>query len=586
MKLRPFLWLSFLAHSLFVASVEGQSPTSRPLVQDFAAYVDEIVDLSDQPEQDRSDDQPAKVDQQGMDSESDLELPIRSDSVADEGQPSDELAQPGTRNANALTLADVIASLYRSYPEIARARLERDRTNGEITSAYGAFDTKLHAHTISEPTGFYENYRHGIGAARQTWWGGYVAAGYRVGRDDFQPWYKERQTDEGGEFKIAWSQSLLQGRAIDANRVAVFQASLSRQTADPLVQQAILESADQAASLYWEWVYAGAVLQAQHELLDLAEKRNKQFEVGVKAGKFAEIDLILNQQLVAERRAKSLEAEQKFQANAFKLGLYLRNDNGQPLVPEVAWLPNRFPIVAEPRQANLQQDLDDALARRPELRILQLEIQRLQVERQLYCNDMLPQLDLITEASQDIGAPATSADDKGQFELILGLQAEVPIQRRKSRGKAQATLAKIAQTNQKLRLYRDKIAADLQTSYARLTLAAQIVEQAEISLRAAFDSLDRYRFAFEKGKIDLIYLNLLETKANETEIKLVEAQRNWFQALAATQFVLGLDPLDQAIAISQLAISDRPGPGRLPRKGDLEEEQLQRDWKLHDKVDR
>ena len=93
---------------------------------------------------------------------------------------------------------------------------------------------------------------------RQTWWGGYLSAGYRIGRGDFQPWYKERETDKSGEFKVGWIQPLLRGKAIDLNRVAVFQASLARQASQPVLQQAILDSAQEATEAYWKWVTAGS----------------------------------------------------------------------------------------------------------------------------------------------------------------------------------------------------------------------------------------------------------------------------------------------------------------------------------------
>jgi len=482
-----------------------------------------------------------------------------------------------------LSLADVIASLYRSYPEIMRARQQPQIANGDLIQAYGSFDTKLYAETINEPTGFYENYRHGIGVARNTWWGGYVAAGYRIGRDDFQPWYKERQTDEGGEFKVSMIAPLLQGRAIDANRVGVFQASLSVRAADPMIQRAILDYARDATLVYWDWVAAGAILEAQRELLKLAEQRNEQFEVGVKAGKFAEIDLILNQQLVAERTVKVLETEQKYRATAFKLSLYLRDEFGQPIVPSEAWLPRHFPIT-EPPTGDYQRDLAAALARRPEPRLLELERQAVELERRLACNQLMPRLDFIAEASQDVGAPASSADDKGEFELVIGLQGDVPIQRRKARGKIQSTTAKMAQISEKLRLQRDKIGTELLTAFNALVLAEQMVEQGEVSLRAAYETLQRYRFAFDRGKIDLIYLNLLESKANETEIKLVESQRFWFASLAELQVALGLDPLDQAMGVSSLPESRRPGPERLSAPIDVEEQVLDKDWEIHSKA--
>ena len=475
-----------------------------------------------------------------------------------------------------LKLADVLASLYRAYPDIQRARQLRPLAGGELLSAYGAYDTKFNAHSLSEPTGFYENYRSGLGLARQTWWGGYLSAGYRIGRGFYQPWYKERQTDDAGEFKLSAAQPLLQGRAIDPQRVAVFQASLQQQAAEPQFQQAILSISSEAIEVYWEWVAAGAVLQAQQELLDLAVKRGKQFEVGVEAGKFATINLVLNQQLIAERSALRLKAQQKFQATAFKLGLYLRDESGRPLVPAQSWLPTQFPVIKQQTEFDFNADLAAALGRRPEPQILQYELRQVQWDRRLATNELLPRFDFVTEASQDMGEPATKSDDKGEFELMIGFQSEVPIQRRKARGKIQSTSAKMIQINEKLRLVRDKIATDLQIAQNQLMLAQQIVEQSELSLRAALDTLARYQIGFEKGYIDLIYLNLLETKANETEIKLVEAQRDWFTALGAMQIALGLDPLDQAVVVSSLPASEMPGPGNLPEVEAFDDQEIER----------
>ncbi|MEZ6135496.1 MAG: TolC family protein [Pirellulaceae bacterium] len=453
-----------------------------------------------------------------------------------------------------LLLADVIASVYQAYPKIAEMRLARTVANGQLVEAYGAYDTKLQGYTLSEPTGFYRNYRHGLGLARQTWWGGYLSAGYRIGRGDFQPWYKERETNEGGEFKLAAGIPLLQGRAIDAQRVAVFQATLAEQAAEPQIREAILSASREASLSYWDWLAAGRVLQAQRELLELAETRGEQFKVGVEAGKFPEVDLIFNDQMIAERRGKVLESEQKFRATSFKLALYLRDAGGQPLVPADAWRPIVFPVIEPLPASDFQVDLAAAIGRRPEPQSLLYEQRQIQLEQQLARNNLLPQLDVIAEASQDVGFPASSSNDKGQFELFVGVQGEVPLQRRKPRGKIQSTAGKMAQIDQKLRLLRDKIGTELLTAYNSLSLSAQSVEQAARGLEAARETLSRYRFAFDAGsqKVDLLYINLLESKLNESEIKLVDAQRVWFTALADMQAALGLDPLDQAVEISSL----------------------------------
>ncbi len=482
---------------------------------------------------------------------------------------------------DSLVLADVVASVYRSYPDIIQAREQPSVAAGKLLSTYGAYDTKLSTFSYSEPTGFYRNYRNGIQLARQTWWGGYVSAGYRIGRGYYQPWYKERETNDGGEFKTLLVQPLLRGRAIDPQRVAVFQADLDRRTAPPIIQRVILDVSRDAIGQYWNWVAAGGVREAQQELLELAQTRGEQYEAGFAAGKFAEIDVILNKQLIAERASNLLEAEKKFRAAAFKLSLYLRDAEGRPLVPDAAWLPQRFPAIEPLPPRDFADDLAAALRQRPEPQILQYEITAVQLDRQLAENQMLPQFDLIAEASQDVGAPASPKNDKGPFELVVGFAGEVPIQRRKARGEIQSTSAKIIQTTEKLRLVTDKIAMELQTAYNTLTLSAEIVEQSNSALESAVETLDRYRFAFERGKVDLIYLNLLETKTNQTEIKLIEAQRSWFDALSELQIVMGLDPLDQAIGVSTMPPSPLPGPGHLPHSERVRPETMEEDWRRH-----
>ncbi|MFN9912269.1 MAG: transporter, partial [Pirellulaceae bacterium] len=152
-----------------------------------------------------------------------------------------------------LKLSDVVASVYRAFPLIEQARLQQGVAAGEQLSAWGAYDLKAEGYSLNQPFGYYETYRQGLGVARQLWWGGYLGAGYRLGRGTFEQWYKERETDDGGEFKLAVIQPLLQGRAIDSQRVELFQANLRRQAVTPEIQTSLLGSALDAVEAYWSW---------------------------------------------------------------------------------------------------------------------------------------------------------------------------------------------------------------------------------------------------------------------------------------------------------------------------------------------
>lgn len=464
-----------------------------------------------------------------------------------------ETILPGQRDRDPelpapLTLADVIASTLRSFPEIDAARAQRRLTDGDLLASYGTYDTKLSAYSLNAPLGFFETYENGLGVARQTWWGTQIKAGYRIGRGTFKPWFLERQTDDAGEFSVEVKRPILAGRAIDGGRVAVFQATLARAAADPMITQQILQTSSEAAFAYWDWVGAGAILKAQSQLRELAELRAEQLAAGVEAGKFAEIDTILNAQLLAERQRNEVQALRKLQTTAIKLSLYVRDENGNPMVPPKPWLPLEFPEIELPPMQT-ETLLVDALGRRPEITLLDLERDSVTWDRRLATNQLLPTLDFVSKASQDMGEASTSSDNKQPFELSLGVTSEVPYQRRKARGKIRATDAKLFQIEQKTRLTQDKIANEVAAAVATLRLNDEIVDVALVSYQNAIESLDRFRFAFERGKIDLLYLNLIETKAFEDLTKLIKARAELLQALASLQVTIGLDPIDSAVLL-------------------------------------
>ncbi len=460
-------------------------------------------------------------------------------------------AQIGLDNPS-LALSDVIASVYRAFPVIEQARLQANVAGGDQLAAWGAYDTKLLGYTLNRPIGFYETYRQGLGAVRQLWWGGYLSAGYRLGRGSFEPWYKERETNDGGEFSIGLVQPLLQGRAIDPQRVELFQANLRRQAVDPQVQTDLLLASLDATYAYWTWLGAGVILRSQIQLLALAEVRGEQLKQLILAKVGKQIDVVVNNQLIAERRGKVAEAELKYWQASAKLSLYLRDEVGNPIVPSPVWLPGEFSPVFELPNISFDQDYADALSRRPELKLIEFEIQQIRWDVQLACNQLLPQVDFTVQGSQDSGAPASSLRDKSPFELEAGLVGEVPYQRRKARGKIQASQGKIAILEQKRRFQQDKIAVELQASHAELNTTLETIRQAEVAFQASQEALKAYRFAFERGQVDLVFLNLVEPKVTENEIKLVEQKQKWFYALAAKQTALGLDPLEQALKIEPL----------------------------------
>lgn len=451
------------------------------------------------------------------------------------------VAEPG-QGASQLTLDAVIHSVYESYPLLQAALYLRNIAQGETIAAQGAFDLKLKGSSENGPNGYYQTYRQNIGVAQPLYGGGEVFAGYRIGRGDFQPWYLERQTNDGGEFKAGIGVPLLQNVDIDPRRAALWQAQYGRYLAEPDIQAQLIDFVRAASYAYWEWVAAGENYRIAEYVLNLAVDRTGRIEDQVTAGLIDPPELTDNLRLVAERRAKLAEATRKLDQCAVKLSLYRRDAQGRPQVPSRELLP-KFPPPPPLSSNSLEGEIAVALEQRPELKALDWQRRQLEVEYAQADNQTLPNLDAVVAGSQDVGEPTSKKRDKSQFELEAGLFLDVPIQRRKARGKMTVVEGKLAQLSAKRRLVGDKIAVDVEAARIGLEFALKQVEEATAAVRMAEELASRERRNLELGLSDVLKVTLREQYAAESALKAIDALLVYYQSLADYRAALGMDRL-------------------------------------------
>ncbi|QDT35926.1 TolC family protein [Stratiformator vulcanicus] len=447
----------------------------------------------------------------------------------------------GEQSESTLNLEEVVASVYHTYPMIRAARFGRNVAAGANLAAAGEFDLKLKAASENMPLGFYKNYRQHIGLVQPLFTGGEAFAGYRTGRGFFQPWYKERQTDDGGEFKAGLAAPLLRNREIDDRRAELWRTQYDQLIVEPEIHAELVGSVQEASYAYWYWVATGEKYKIAVNVLKLADDRTDQLRRQVEEGLLDPPVLIDNLRLVSEREVKRADAERKLQQAAVKLSIFLRDEIGMPIVlgPEAAPIfPEPKPIDAE----NVILDQEVALRQRPELEILRLTRRQLNVDMAQAQNDFQPNLDTMVVGSQDVGLQASrSIDDKGDFELEAGLFFDLPLQRRKARGKMAAIEGKMAQLSAKQQLVADKVVADVRAAYAGLISAYEQVEQAQDAVEYAERLAQIERRNFELGLSDLLKVTLREQYAFEIAEKAVDALLLYYLAAADLRAALAAD---------------------------------------------
>ena len=478
-----------------------------------------------------------------------LPLPRRADREAKPGvvppaPPKDLPTLSGSPRSvgGPLALDEVLSSVERNYPLLRAIEQERVIAGGRLVSAMGAFDFNLMTGVEGQGT-TYDNLRSGVGLSQGLPFGGIgVFAGYRNGYGDFTTYNLGQKTADGGEFRTGLSIPLLKDRAIDRPRAAIQQARLDVALAEPVIERQRLDFQRAAARTYWNWVAAGQRLKVVESLVKLAVDRDDQLKVRVEAGQAANIDRIDNQQNIALRNGVLVQAQRGFQQATIDLSLFLRDGSGSPTLADTDRLPS-FPDVQPIDVQTFAASLQTAFELRPEPRRLRLQRDKAAVELQLATNQMLPSMNAVVAAAQDVGYGKSSLSGPNGLDsttLSAGVAFQLPVQRRDARGRVMQAQAQLSQIEQQLRQTEDVVRADVQDTFSALERAVELYQQAKKRVELARMVARAEREQLRLGRSDVLRGTLREQASFDAEVVEISSQQDYFRALADFRAALGI----------------------------------------------
>lgn len=438
--------------------------------------------------------------------------------------------QPGTP-APVLTLEEVLAAVERSYPPLLAALKEADIADAEVLQALGRFDLNLRARLEADQFGFYPNERGSVGFDQnlQTL-GASVYGGWRIGDGRFADYDGKLDTRSYGEFSGGFRVPLARNRAIDPRRAELRKSEIGRVIAKLSIAQQKLLIVQAATRRYWDWVAAGRRLEVARSLLAIAEGRDALLKEAVDAGQFPAIDRTDNQRAIFQRRSFLVEASRGIELASIDLSLFYRDAEGKPVLAKPQQLPPSFPAADGPSAASLEQDIETALSRRPEIERLAGQRRQTEIDAALARNQRLPSFELGAGFTAEAGSGAEVK--RGPQELKASLSFDLPVQRRDATGKLRSAEAKIAQFGQREKFQRDQVAAEIRDAVSAIEAARQRVSVIREELRVTRELEAAERSRFELGDGTLFLLNLREQATADVALREVGTLQEYFRALA------------------------------------------------------
>lgn len=316
-------------------------------------------------------------------------------------------------------------------------------------------------------------------------------------------------TSAGAEIR----QPLMQNRRIDPARHAIRIAAVDRSRAESSVRRAAAETVAATEHAYWNLAAARSAVGIRESALHIAEVQRGDTRVRIEAGTQAGSDLAQTTAEVERRRGELVSAIEGRTRAENALRALIAQDAADPI-----W---NAPVVpsdsaaALDAEVNVDEAIQHALARRPELEELTLRLARHDIEIESSIDRVRPRLDLVAsyttrgltgDDNENALVPFPGFSSTGgtahfyenEFpDASVGVSFALPIGNTAAKQDVAIARAQRRRSETTLEDARKQVAVEVRNAVAAITSAAQRIdataaarEAAEIQLRAERDRFD------------------------------------------------------------------------------------------------
>lgn len=264
---------------------------------------------------------------------------------------------------------------------------------------------------------------------------------------------------------------------------------------------------------YYQLLYYSEVLKLEKRLLDKATKRNRFIEERVSSGDLADIAILESKQQIINREQRVLTTKNSYTQALQILLKYLNLSKKEFELRYV--LPALKTLKKE--KAVFHNAISQALNRRPDLKALESQRTKLDLETDYNSLSAYPKLNLFAYGVHDI--------HYGEG-IKVGLQFDIPLERRSYKGKMleiQKGMNQIEEEKNRLRL-------EVKTTLTNLMYTLDIVNQnlalgeRETKIVESLEEAENKKY--EVGSSDLFQINQREIRTLEVKKKQLEYYLN------------------------------------------------------------
>lgn len=427
-----------------------------------------------------------------------------------------------------------LKQLEERYPKLLGAAAERDGASAKRLSKQGAFDPAFAASVENQrfnSSSTRGKSQNGTGTVLEVAGATPQGLKYSVGQIRNSGGVKSPKSSTGsaGTYFMEFKLPLLRGAGVNEKSVALGQARLDESAASfslaGLRQDVFLEG----AQAYVKWAGTQRKIEVAQQLLRTAEFRTSSLKEEIRLMQRAPIEGVEADAEVDLRRERLAAANRGVEEAALKLTKYVWDDT-RPLESRAEPIP-RPTLLTDTEATEAEKQ---ALEQRPELRLLALERDVVQLDGDLARNDRKWQLDLVYGPGRDLGTLGIGNT------LKAGVSASLAFNQRDARGREELARLKAIKIAQETDLAMRQIELEVRDAVSAVNRAYERFLATEANVRRTREVEQGEQELFRQGASTLFLVNQRERATAEAEGRLIDAQVDAEQArLALRAAIMG-----------------------------------------------
>jgi len=387
------------------------------------------------------------------------------------------------------------------------------------------------------------------------WGGGTMAATLNNGRFESDSNNALFNPQFNSNWSAVFTQPLLRGFRIDAQRRQIQVQRVNRDISDVQVRAAVTNTVSNVRNAYWDYVYTTQAVEVARQSLDLASKLVQDNQTRVEIGTMAPIDVVQAQAEQATRRQALVNAENDRRTAELALKRLIVSGTGDP-----TWAATLDPVERpdfSPEPVDVEGAIRRALSERTDVAIAKKNIENNSTTLQFLRNQTLPDVDAqVTYGLQGIGGVQQVRSNSGvlgsqitqvipggifdSFRTLLdrnyprwtvGLNIAYPLGTSTQQAAVARARVQLNQVEAQIKLIELQVATEVTNAAIQLRNAGEAVEAAQVAQELSQRRLEAEQSKFEVGMSTNYFVVQAQRDMNEARNSELRAVLNYRKAL-------------------------------------------------------